>query len=482
MEEKQREQRKEINNCYGSSFSLRRIPIISKTSASEIIEDESIDKIKIIELSNIIDEWEQEVLFSDNGFFSLKGKDIENKLNEFIKELENFISEKISEISFVEPSSRETVQKIKSDKIAAIKNEMTKYEQEQINNWQAEVYENAISSSISRAVLYKSNPNIVMSSLKNGLSVLQVMSEKENWDNKTYKNKTEQFKSEFYSSLINSFIQDKDVGAYLYFNKYKDLLFIEEKEKLEKSVKELKLNIIAYNWSKELFSYKLSKDEQDSEIKNIKDKDLEKYVRKYLSDFTQSEKKDKERKDKEKNILNWQEIEKIANEDIDRAFLYIDYQADDSNIKHKKDYLIKIKKDGYIKTDKKQFIDLLVEYFENFEQFKNKDISDYKACFSAEDYLLFENYQKKENKEFNQLYFDYKYINKKLKDYEITKTDDKYDFVKMYIFAQDEYKTTNKKAADLENRSKIVDLILARFTQAKEKGDNNDSIINNTGK
>lgn len=475
-------QEPKVNNCAGSSFSMRKIPVVSKSTDSENLKDESIDKIKIIELSNIIDKWEQEVLFSDNGFFSIKGKDVENKLKDFINELEDFISGKISEISFVSPLSREIANKIKTDKIAAIKREMAIYEQQQLQEWQMQVYEDSISSSISRAILYKSNPGIVSSSLKNGLSVIQFMSDKEKWDSKTFNKKKETYKSKFYSSLINSFIQDKDVNAYIYFNKYKDFLFIEEKENLEAAVKELKVNIVSYNWAKELFSYKLSKEEQDAEIRDIKDEEVEKLVRKYLEDFSKSEKKEKENKKKEKNIANWQEIEKLSSEDIDKAVLYIDYQSDAENIKHKKDYINQMKKDGCILTDKKQFLELLSEFFENFEKFKNKDISDYKHCLSGEDFLLFEDYQKSDNKKFNQLYFDYVYIQNRLKEAEITNTEDKYDFVKLFILSKEEYKTINKKAADLENTCKIVDLIITRFSKVKKKEEKNDSIINSTRK
>ena len=53
------------------TYSLRKIP---EKNIQINFEEENNDKIKILELMNIIDEWEKEVLFADNGFFSLKGK------------------------------------------------------------------------------------------------------------------------------------------------------------------------------------------------------------------------------------------------------------------------------------------------------------------------------------------------------------------------------------------------------------------------
>ncbi|MCD7780466.1 MAG: hypothetical protein LUH05_07325 [Candidatus Gastranaerophilales bacterium] len=466
-----------------NSFSMRKIPVVSNScSENENIKDDNIDKIKIIELSNFIDKWEQEVLFSDNGFFSIKGKEIKNKSKDFINELEDFINTKISEISFSSPFFKNMALQIKKDKISSIEREMLSYEQQQLKEWETQVYEDAISSSISRAILYKSNPNIVSSSFKNGLSVIKVMSEKEEWNRKTYNQKVEAYKSQFFSSLINSFVQDKDIKAFIYFNKHKDMLQDENKEKLEEAVNQLKVNVIAYNWAKELFSYKLDKSKQEDEIKKVKDEELEKSIRSFLNNFSQSEKKEQEEKDKDKNQKNWEEIINIVNEDIDKALLYVDYSMPKDNIKHKKEYINQIKQNGYISTDKKQFISLLTEFFIDFEKFKQKDISDFQYCFSKEDYDLFLDFQKTEKDKFLQLFFDYKYIQKKFNEAEIKKTEEQYDFIKLLILSKEEYKSVNKKEADLDNRNKLIDLVTERFKQNKKEGEKNDRIIDSTGK
>ena len=232
----------------GESFSIRKIPVTESEIQQEALSDNHIDKIKILELSNIIDKWEQELLFSENGFFSLKGKKVEGKINEFITELDSFIDSKIQEITFINNSSKELAKKIKIEKIESIKRKMKAYEQTELKNWETEVYEEAIKSSISRAVLYKSDANIIESSFQNGLSVLKLMSENEDWSSKILKYREEKYKSEFYSSLIDSFIKDKNPKANFYFGKYKNILNLEETEKFEKSIKELKNNVIAYNW------------------------------------------------------------------------------------------------------------------------------------------------------------------------------------------------------------------------------------------
>ena len=85
-------------NKFSNNFSMRKIPVSNKQNQD--IDDINFDKIKILELCNSIDKWEQEILFDEKGFYSVKGKDVKEKLPEFEKELEDFINVKISEVSF----------------------------------------------------------------------------------------------------------------------------------------------------------------------------------------------------------------------------------------------------------------------------------------------------------------------------------------------------------------------------------------------
>ena len=447
----------------GNSFSIRKIPVTENKIKREVLTDNHIDKIKILELSNIIDKWEQELLFSENGFFSLKGKNVEGKINEFLAELDSFIDSKIQEIAFVDNSSKKLAKTIKMEKIESIKRKMKAYEQTELKNWETEVYEEAIKSSISRAVLYKSDANIIESSLKNGLSVLKLMAENEDWSSKILKYREEKYKSEFYSSLIDAFIKDKNPKANFYFSRYKNILNLKDTEKFEKSIKELKNNVIAYNWAKELFSYNMVKTEQEKEIKTIKDKEIEKIVKNYLDDFSLSEKKQEEVIAKEKNIKNWQEIIEISKTDIDKALLYIDFNGKSDDIKSKKEYIKLIKNQDFILTDKKQFISLLSEYFRNFEKFKTKDISNYQSCFSREDYELFSNLQQIDNIEFFKLNIDYKYVVNEIKKLKIDKEEDKYNILKLILTVNSEYKQSNNKNPDFEVRNKLISSVLERF-------------------
>ena len=183
-------------------YSMRKIPIVHKNS-QDIVESD-VDKIKILELSNFIDEWEKELLFSEKGFFSLKGNLVENKTKEFLEELEQLINTKIYEINFSNQESKNIISEIKKKKLEAIKAQMLMYEKNEMKKWEFEVYEKGIKSCIQRAVLYKNNSEIIDSSFKNGISIIKTMADKEKWDNKTLTARKNVFEADFFFELINS--------------------------------------------------------------------------------------------------------------------------------------------------------------------------------------------------------------------------------------------------------------------------------------
>lgn len=446
------------------SFSMRKIPTTQKNN--EITEFENnTDKIKILELSNTIDAWEKEILFSENGFFSLKGKAVENKTKEFVKELERFINSQISKLAFAENSARETAIEIKNVKLENISQQMKIYEAEQLSSWEVEVYENGIQSCIQRAILYKNVTEIVNSSYANGLSILQVMAEKEEWNSKIYNSKKENFTSDFYFKLINAFISDKDVKAALFFEKYKDKIKIEDKENLEQALEKLKNNVIAYNWAKELFSYNLTDSENEKEINTIKDKELELLVRAFMSVFKQKEKKEKENSKKEKNEENWKEILSVLNSEPDKAELYVDYTLSKESQNAKKDYIRKFRKNGYIETDKKIFLELLDDLQKDFDLFKQKEISDYRKSLSAEDYEIIEKFKSLSKEDYNFFASDYRYIAYSLESEEVTDINEIYDFVKYILSSKDNFVTSNKKEPDIEDRNKLIKAAVERYTK-----------------
>ena len=453
-------------NTEDEIYSVRKIPL--KSDENELKENsQETDKIKIIELCNAIDIWEKEVLFSDNGFFSYGGKEVENKSKEFISELNRFVNSQIDKMNFVKASSKDIALDIKDKKIKAITKQMQEYSAKQLSDWELQVYEDSLKNIIQRAVLYKTNPEIISSSYKNALAVLDFIASKEKWNSKTKSARKRQFESEFYSEIIDAFINDKDVNAFIIFNQFKDKLNIEDKEEMADILLKLKNNIVAYNWAQELISYNLSKKENEQEIKSVTDKDVKAIIEEYMSAYEKEKEKKKTQENDLKNENNWKEIISVLNDEPDRAFLYIDISLSEESQRAKKSYINSFRQDGYIKTKFKKFIELIKDFFENIENFKSKSISDYRAVLSKEDFEIIEGLKDISPDDYCFFISDYDYVRNNLDEEMFSSEENLYNLIKILFVLRRNYINANKKEPDIDVRNRLISSALERFKVKK---------------
>ncbi len=470
-------------NNSDSSFAVNKIQSFDYDNNLNIENDKNTDKIKILELCNTIDNWEKEVLFSQNGFFALKGIEVKNKSKECIEELEKFINSIINKMDLVLPQSKEAVCQIKKLKIDNIKKQILDYESKELFEWEISVYDNALESSVSRALLYKNNPEIIKMSFQNAISILGLMRNREKWNEKIYQAQKSRFIAKFYYSIIRDFLNDKDIKFFIYFEKYKDCLTDEYRNELDNYVNELKQNIIAFNWTKEISSYNISDEEIDKEIAAINDVDLEASVRSFLDLLKKQKKKIDERQQYDISLKSWENVMSLAENEPEKALLFIDLSQKKSTVKAQKDYINKIAKDNLIYTDKSQFIDLLKDFIDNPIKFKFKQLADFRCLLSSVDFDFFEKLQKESDNNLLCIYSDFKYILNKLEQVNIKNKDKLYDSIILFINTLSKYKEITSKEADLEKKNKIIDLILERNlkennTEKKREIKKDDSIIN----
>ncbi|MBQ4122585.1 hypothetical protein IJD44_02520 [bacterium] len=455
---------------FSSPFSLEKIPVNKQNEGSFDVENNKFaDKVKLLELSNYIDEWEREILFSKNGFFSLKGKYVENKSKEYIAELERFINAKTSNIVFCLENSKKAAKELKRIKIENIKSQLLKHEQKELYDWEIDVYNKALQAAQDKAILYKYDFDIVFKSVKNGIKILSLISEREKWTDKIFKIKQKKFVSSCCFEIIQSFIKEKDIDFLRHFNTYSRYLLDEDKEKLEELMSELKDNIIAYNWATELFSYDLNDEENEKEIKRLNDKNLEPLVRSYIDVFKKLKKKNNEELKQLELQQTWDKIDSLLKTEPEKALLYVDIEKDKESTKAQKEYITKLIGEGYIITDKAIFCELFSEMLNDFASFKYKLLSKYKHKLSQVDFELLKNLQKQSDTEYLKIISDYKFLFQKLKEMKIEAPNEIYDFILDYRLAIDDYKLINSKSADFEKKNKIIEILLARISHKKSE-------------
>ena len=124
-----------------------------------------------------------------------------------------------------------------------------------------------------------------------------------------------------------------------------------------------------------------------------------------------------------------------------------------------------MRKNGYIKTDKNEFLSVLEECIEDFEKFKKKDISNFHKCISQEDFDLLEKIKKYTPQEYSFFVSDYFYISKQLEKSEITNKGEIYDFIKFIFASKENYLVNKKEEPDIETRNKLIKAAVERYSK-----------------
>ncbi len=437
-----------------------------KKNVSELnfTKEEIVDRVKILEFSNSIDEWEKEVLFSVNGFYSIKGKEVENKYKDFYEELMKFINSQVKNVIFKNQASILLLSNIKKAKIEEITSKMKLYVQSQIDVWMEETYDKALKSAVEMAKLNKENPDKINAYYNNGISVLREIRIHNNLNERTFLNKKLNFDSFFYEELINSFIEERDIKASYYFEKYGERILDEEKRiKTAKYIKELRNNIVAIEYANELILYNLTDKEKEKEIDKVADKEINLLIRKNLTEYEREQKKKKELQEKISNEEAWSKIKYTMENNPRKAVLDIDFSLSDKHKSAMMHYIKTIKEKGYIKTDADKFFELLKEIREDFKTFQNKDISDLNAYLSIEDYLLVQELLNQSTEEYDLFKSDYDYLVKEFKKNKINDKDVIYSCVKIVWNSYNSILKPAKKFNDISARTEIINNVVERL-------------------
>ena len=105
--------------------------------------------------------------------------------------------------------------------------------------------------------------------------------------------------------------------------------------------------------------------------------------------------------------------------------------------------------------------------FEDYEKFKQEDISNQRKNLSSEDYNLIEKLRSFSEVEYTFFISDYEYIQSKLSSKKIAGDEELYKLVKLVIAAKDNYVSIKKEEPDIEKRNKIINEVLARYNDKK---------------
>ena len=414
------------------------------------IEQQAVsDYIKILELSNFIDDWEQTVLFSQNGFYSLKGKAAEEKTKELLEVLERDSEKILSEENFKSPLSYQKAEEIKRNKINTIKEKMLAYEESEKLKYEIEITQKTIDASKDKAVSYKNYPEITEKCYLNALSAIGLQSQLLQASKEETNNLIKNFNSDFFESITKSFIDENSPEAKRFYSKNKTFIFEEKRENLEKAISQMEEKQSGFESAKEIFSKEINKSQAFKEVSEIKNENVRKFAKIYLENFFNSkENLEKEQKDKQ-NKARWEEIDACLEENSDSALSKIDLNADETEINAQISYIKTIIKKGEIETDDKKFFELYKCAFETPEKFP--DIYNFKHCLNKEDFDYFLNLKPDKNE-----YYELKQHFEKSEDYNTL-------LIKTFNLEKKIFEKNANKQISLSQAAELIESVAARI-------------------
>lgn len=349
------------------------------------------DLAKILEISNFIDESEKNLLFSQGGFYSLKGKAVLGKTKELIEVLKNDLDKIVSETEFETPSFLRKAEEIIKVKINSIKEKMLDFEENEKKSWELQVVENAIESSKTKAKEYKNYPDMLEVCYMNGLSSIGIKSELTELSKPQTNMLINEFNSDFFEQVVWSFIDDNSKSAKDFYEKNKKFIFEDKRAQIEPVLTHLENKLLAFEKAKELFAKNVSLAQAENEISG--NDELKKYTKLYLEGFINSKNNLLKEKREDLNRQIWENIDKSLKENSDLALFEVDLNQDEKTINAQINYIKIMIKDGKIETDNKKFLELFKSLFENFEKFDSENLYNFKPCLDSSDFEFFRGFK-----------------------------------------------------------------------------------------
>ncbi|MBR6164147.1 hypothetical protein IKQ26_09730 [bacterium] len=403
------------------------------------------DLAKILEISNFIDDWEQSVLFSPGGFYSLKGKSVLGKTKELLQVLKGDTEKILSETVFDSQFSLRKAEEIIKVKINTIQSKMLGFEESEKKSWELQTVESAIEHSKTKAKEYKNYPDMLETCYMNGLSALGVKSELTGLSKSGTNNLITQFNSDFFEEVVWSFVDDNSASALSFYEKNKKYILEEKRNQIEPVLSQLGNKLQAFETAKEL----LTDNDAESKLSKIKGEELKKYTKLYFEGFKNSKDNLLKEKRAELTRATWENIDKLLKENSDLALFEVDLNQDEKAINSQISYIKTMIKQGKTETDNKKFFELFKMLFEDFEKFEKENLYNFKNTLSSFDFDYFTGLKNNLTPE--------KYLDLK----------NEYDLIKQYFGKDDNFnvlliKTLNREKSIWEkNNNKQISLIQA---------------------
>lgn len=387
---------------------------LQQAAQAAIKIQDTIEDAKLLELSNSIDQWEQDNLYDkDRGYYYKNGKDAVGKSAEIMKNYDDFIQDFKSK-NRITPLAQTRMNSIIERKKSRISMGVNQHDIQQTFNWAKIEGEKAMDNSIVGMVHARNNGSEMAIQMNNGLQAVRWQGLTQKLDADTIEAMEKDFKSKAHEAVLNSYIQEGSLQAGQYFEQHKDEIKPEAQARYIGAIKNEEMKYQARNLANNIVSASASEEEAIKKAEAIKDINLSDQVvsrvKRHYSDLEHF------KNQAERDLLNGfytKAVEAAQNGSI----LSYDDIPDNLDAQTKLSLMNYVNKNGQPKTDDGIWETLYDMSVNNAQGFAAEDLNKYRGFLSDGEYKSFLKKQQEiqEGKFYTQIKDDDKKIQAALK-------------------------------------------------------------------
>ena len=369
-------------------------------SMSDMYDD--LDQIRQLEFSNYIDELERTDLNDpENGYYSKLGKDAmadpnnpESGAHGVMSSIEQKINQKQQELGLTWGRGAIKAYDTKAKKMKMLYDGATSHEIKETQNWQNATLQEATNAALTKGILHRDSEDEMNIALGNGLATIINKAALMHLDQDSTRIKMAEFKSEFYSGVLNAYLQDGSLKASDFYKKHKEELLPEAQAKYFGQVKNNERNYIARSVSDRLYNlYPEDEASAYAEVDKIENAEERNAVESRLTALYSRQKRVEEAE--QNNLMDkmWEDVaNKLKNNQVPSED-DIPYGLNGKNWLNARNAINQLINKGDIDTDNSAYIELYELRNTDAQKFANMNLTEYRALLSNADYKAFQKMQ-----------------------------------------------------------------------------------------
>lgn len=347
---------------------------------------EQIDDAKMLEMSNQIDQWEQDNLYNkDTGYYYKSGKDAVGKSGQIMKSFDDFVQEYKTQ-NKISPFNQARINSMIQSKKSRILAGVNAHDVKQTGIWAETEGQVGLDNAIKGMVNARNNPEVMRTQLNNAMKIIEWQGQMQKLDADTVESMKKQAKSSAYCSVLDSYISEGSLKAREFFEQHKEEIDSKNYARYIGTIKNEETKYQAKNLAEQIVNSSVSQEEAIQKAEAIQDIEL--------SDMTVS--RIKRHYSDEENFRNLAErealngfYEKAVQAAQTGGVLSYDDIPDNIEPDTKLSLMNYINSNGQPETDNQIWETLYDMSVNNAQGFAKEDLNKYRGYLSESEYKNF---------------------------------------------------------------------------------------------